>query len=111
MMSSLPSLSQSISPTPPLMDSTMYFLSGEEMCDTVRPAFCAISSKRGIDADELGSCVFCNGELAGSWAGEDCASSVAVSSDTAHRESVHKESRARIGRRLIIQGEFQWLLW
>src|ERR1700724_2983829 len=47
MMSSLPSLSQSIRPTPPLMDSTMYFLSGEEMCGTVSPAFWAKSSNCG----------------------------------------------------------------
>src|SRR5207245_6074760 len=38
MMSSLPSLSQSISPAPPLIDSTMYFFSGVEMCETVNPA-------------------------------------------------------------------------
>src|SRR5579863_5415886 len=46
-MSSLPSLSQSIRPTPPLIDSTIYFLSGEEICGTVRPAFWAISSNCG----------------------------------------------------------------
>src|SRR5437763_804424 len=47
MMSSLPSLSQSIRPTPPLKDSTIYFLSGEEICGTVRPNFSARSSNWG----------------------------------------------------------------
>jgi hypothetical protein len=37
-MSSLPSLSQSIRPTPPLTDSMMYFAAGEEMWETVKPA-------------------------------------------------------------------------
>src|SRR5580698_6001358 len=101
MMSSLPSLSQSISPTPPLMDSTIYFLSGEEICGTVRPAFWAMSSNCGIDC-ELGLGVFCDGELAG----EDCASSVAVSKPI-HRENVHTESKVRIGRGSIIQGRLR----
>src|SRR5213594_1793784 len=47
MMSSLPSLSQSISPAPPLMDSTMYFFSGVEMWDTVNPASLATSLNCG----------------------------------------------------------------
>src|SRR5271170_7451033 len=102
MMSSLPSLSQSISPTPPLIDSTMYFLSGEEMCGTVRPTFCATSSNCGIDCG-LGLGVFCGGEFAGGLAGEDCASSAAVSNPIP-RESVHTESKDRIGRGSIIQG-------
>ena len=34
----LPSLSQSMKPTPPLIDSIMYFFSADEMCDTERPA-------------------------------------------------------------------------
>src|SRR5208282_1129187 len=101
MMSSLPSLSQSINPTPPLMDSTMYFLSGEEMCATVRPAFCATSSKCGRDCGM--ACAFSIGELAGGVAGAVCANSVAVSSKPVQRE-VHTESEARIGRRQIIQG-------
>src|ERR1022692_2925593 len=107
MMSSLPSLSQSISPTPPLMDSTMYFLSGEEMCGTVRPAFCATSSNCGTDAGGAGSCAFCTGELAGGLAGAACASSIVVSSNPVGRESVHTESEARIGRGSIIQGGSQ----
>src|SRR5271170_5872109 len=102
MMSSLPSLSQSINPTPPLMDSMMYFLSGEEMCGTVSPAFCATSSNRGIDCEPR-SGAFSGGELAGGLAGEDCASTVGVSKPI-HRENVHAESNARIGRGLIIQG-------
>src|ERR1700733_3784421 len=103
-MSSLPSLSQSISPTPPLIDSTMYFLSGEEMCGTVSPAFCVTSSNCGIDCG-LGLGVVCNGEPAGGVAGEDCARGVGVSK-LIHRENVHTESKARIGRGSIIQG---WL--
>src|SRR5215469_9964399 len=47
MMSSLPSLSQSIRPTPPLIDSTMYCLSGVEMWGTVSPASRETSLKRG----------------------------------------------------------------
>src|SRR5260370_11314508 len=46
-MSSLPSLSQSIKPTPPLMDSIMYRLSEEEICETVKPACLLTSSNRG----------------------------------------------------------------
>src|SRR3984885_15747176 len=58
MMSSLPSLSQSMRPAPPLIDSTMYFLSGEEMCGTVRAAFAAMSSNWGtiLDASAGGAC-------------------------------------------------------
>src|ERR1700678_924551 len=37
-------------PTPPLMDSTMYFLSGEAMCETVSPARSEMSSKVGTGA-------------------------------------------------------------
>src|SRR5580698_5458150 len=97
MMSSLPSLSQSISPTPPLMDSTMYFLSGDEMCGTVSPAFCATSSNVGTGCSP-GFCVVDNDEPTADLAGEDCASSVALSSHPITRESVHTESSARIGR-------------
>src|SRR5271170_3361747 len=97
MMSSLPSLSQSISPTPPLMDSTMYFLSGEEMCGTVSPAPCAISSNCGTGCS-LGFCVLGDDELTGGFAGEVCASSIALSSHPIPRERVHTESSARIGR-------------
>src|ERR1700721_953579 len=46
-MSSLPSLSQSKRPTPPLMDSSTYLLSGEEICGTVRPLCRATSSNAG----------------------------------------------------------------
>src|SRR5438874_5846844 len=53
MMSSFPSLSQSIRPAPPLIDSTMYFLSGEEICETVSPACFAMSSKWGTLACPL----------------------------------------------------------
>src|ERR1039458_6391658 len=102
MMSSLPSLSQSMSPTPPLMDSTMYFLSGEEMCGTVSPAFCATSSNCGRRGG-LGSCFFCKGALAGDLEADDCASSVPVNSKPVHTESVHRESEARIGKKSIIQ--------
>src|SRR5437660_4064099 len=56
MMSSLPSLSQSIKPTPPLMDSMTYLLSGEEMCETVRPACLLTSSNRGVAGAALGLC-------------------------------------------------------
>src|SRR5215469_18737166 len=48
-MSSLPSLSQSNSPIPPLMDSITYRLSLDEMCGTVRPAEAAMSSKMGTE--------------------------------------------------------------
>src|SRR5260370_42485698 len=48
-MSSLPSLSQSIKPTPPLMDSIMYRLSEEEICETVKPACLLTSSNRGVE--------------------------------------------------------------
>src|SRR5258707_6493591 len=54
MMSSLPSLSQSIRPTPPLMDSTMYCLSGVEMCGTVRPTSRETSLKPGAWAQTVG---------------------------------------------------------
>src|SRR5438874_6955647 len=47
-MSSFPSLSQSMKPTPPLMLSMMYFFSGVEMCSTVKPARFVTSSKRGV---------------------------------------------------------------
>src|ERR1700693_1119581 len=97
MMSSLPSLSQSISPTPPLIDSTMYFLSGEEMCATVRPAFCATSSNCGRDG------AFSAGELAGGLAGAACAGNLAVRSEPVHRKKIHTETEAGIGRRSIIQ--------
>src|SRR5579864_9044630 len=53
-MSSLPSLSQSIRPTPPLMDSTMYCLSGVEMWGTVRPTSFETSLKRGTCAHRAG---------------------------------------------------------
>src|SRR5262249_37802626 len=46
-MSSLPSLSQSNTPTPPLMDSMTYRLSFDEIWDTVSPARAPISSKTG----------------------------------------------------------------
>src|SRR5947209_19370401 len=56
MMSSLPSLSQSISPAPPLMDSTMYFFSGVEMWDTVNPASLATSLNCGNGRLGAGGC-------------------------------------------------------
>src|SRR5438445_13106594 len=56
MMSSLPSLSQSISPAPPLMDSTMYFFSGVEMWDTVNPASLATSLNCGNGRLGAGVC-------------------------------------------------------
>src|SRR5579863_8052342 len=100
MMSSLPSLSQSISPTPPLIDSTMYFLSGEEMCATVRPACWAISSNFGRDAVELGGSVLC-AELAGDFCAATCASAIGFRSSPMNRENVHTEGAARIGRAII----------
>src|SRR5262245_2334195 len=48
-MSSLPSLSQSNTPIPPLIDSITYRLSFGEMCGTVRPAEDAMSSKTGTE--------------------------------------------------------------
>src|SRR6202044_2167396 len=98
MMSSLPLLSQSISPTPPLMDSTMYFLSGEEMCGTVRPAFCATSSNCGL-ACGLGSCDFCGGVPDGNFVGADCENSDVVRSNAIHAKRIHRESIARIRRK------------
>src|SRR2546427_3776935 len=56
MMSSLPSLSQSISPAPPLIDSTMYFFSGVEMCETVNPASLATSLNCGSGGLGAGVC-------------------------------------------------------
>src|SRR2546426_11182265 len=56
MMSSLPSLSQSISPAPPLIDSTMYFFSGVEMWDTVNPASLATSLNCGNGSLGAGVC-------------------------------------------------------
>src|SRR5204862_6093814 len=56
MMSSLPSLSQSISPAPPLMDSTMYFFSGVEMWDTVNPASLSTSLNSGNGSLGAGVC-------------------------------------------------------
>src|ERR1700722_13736788 len=98
MMSSLPSLSQSINPTPPLMDSKIYFFSGEEMCETVRPAFCATSSNCGRDGGRLRSCVFCDGETAGGFGGAAWAGSIEVSSNPGHSERIQAGSEARIGR-------------
>src|SRR5580704_4802138 len=103
-MSSLPSLSQSISPTPPLMDSTMYFLSGEEMCGTVNPAFAAMSSNCGRDAGRPVSCTFCGGGLAGGLAGAVCDSNIVESSNPVYRKNIHAENKGRIGWRSIIQG-------
>src|SRR5258708_11530343 len=76
-MSSLPSLSQSIRPTPPLIDSTMYFLSGEEMCGTVSPAFAATSSNCGT-AD----CVACGLEAA-----------ILANTKTLTNNSIHRASQ------------------
>src|SRR5262249_21366684 len=50
-MSSLPSLSQSNTPTPPLMDSMTYRLSIDEMWGTVSPARAPMSSKIGTGAN------------------------------------------------------------
>jgi hypothetical protein len=44
---SVPLLSQSMKPTPPLIDSTMNFLSGDAMWDTVSPARALMSSNTG----------------------------------------------------------------
>src|ERR1700704_3707045 len=84
-MSSLPSLSQSISPIPPLMDSTMYFLSGEEMCGTVKPAFWPTSSNCGT-----GAC--------GAWdlGGAICANTTAVANS-----SIHNVHQIRITREIV----------
>src|SRR5215469_843336 len=49
-MSSLPSLSQSMNPTPPLVDSTTYFFSGAPMCEVVSPAFSLTSSNFKVTA-------------------------------------------------------------
>src|ERR1700678_2755458 len=98
MMSSLPSLSQSIRPTPPLMDSTMYFLSGEEMCGTVSPAFRATSSNCGSGLGAL--CLVRNsGGDTGGLERAACANT-----NGARSSPVHKGSNVRIARRSIIQG-------
>jgi hypothetical protein len=54
MMSSFPSLSQSMNPTPPLIDSMMYLFSGEERCETVKPACLLTSSNLGIGGPDAG---------------------------------------------------------
>src|ERR1700733_15536130 len=51
-----PLLSQSMNPTPPLIDSTMYFFSGEAIWGTVRPAREAISSQTGMGERGLPVC-------------------------------------------------------
>lgn len=56
-ISSLPSLSQSKSPIPPLIDSITYRLSFEEMWLLVRPAGPAMSSKTGTGV-EAAACGF-----------------------------------------------------
>jgi hypothetical protein len=43
-------------PTPPLMDSTMYFLSGDAIWETVSTARTEISSKVGTGGAILGLC-------------------------------------------------------
>jgi hypothetical protein len=76
----------------------MYFLSGDEMCGTVRPAFCATSSNCGRGS-VLASSVFCTGAFIGAaWA----ASNVVVSRHPAEQEKIHDERGIRI-RRAIIQ--------
>src|ERR1700683_3935452 len=70
-MSWRPSLSQSKKPTPPLMDSRMYFLSGEEMCGTVRPACAAISSNTGGGGKGGSADLFCAVGFAGGGAGRE----------------------------------------
>src|ERR1700722_4431137 len=55
---STPVLSQSMKPTPPLMDSTIYFFSGEAMWETVSPAEAEISSKTGTASPDFGLCAF-----------------------------------------------------
>src|SRR2546427_709610 len=54
-MSKRPSLSQSNSPTPPLMDSRMYRFSPVEMCEAVSPTSFAISLKTGTGGKPLRS--------------------------------------------------------
>src|ERR1700691_3549083 len=111
MMSSLPSLSQSISPTPPLIDSTMYFLSGEEICVPVSPDFCATSSNHGMDCWERGSCASLTETdgVADGLAGAACASSIGVINNSVHRKSVHTESKHRIGRHRLYRVGFSRL--
>src|SRR5260370_34794677 len=98
MMSIFPSVSQSISPTPPLIDSTMYFLSGEEMCATVRPAFRAMSSNFGTDACALEGAFFGGVELGRDSLGATCARGTSVSNPkdrkncTPESESAQRES-------------------
>src|SRR6185295_5526932 len=89
MMSSLPSLSQSIRPAPPLMDSTMYFFSGVEMWETVRPASWATSLNRGT-----GDCA------AGACAGRDFGA--AVWADAQSGSNRPRERMARMTRRVVI---------
>src|SRR3984957_223171 len=55
---STPLLSQSMKPTPPLIDSTIYFFSGEAMCETERPAEAVISSKTGTAGADRGPWAF-----------------------------------------------------
>src|ERR1700722_15201637 len=100
MMSSLPSLSQSINPTPPLIDSTMYFLSGEEMCATVRAACWAMSSNFGSGAAGLGDCVSCEAGLRGLF-GATCESEIADGSNPTEKKIVHKKDAARMGMAII----------
>src|ERR1035438_1528711 len=85
MMSSLPSLSQSIRPTPPLIDSTIYFLSGDEMWETLSPAFCATSSNWGT-----GDC------LGGGGGGADCAGAL-----IAIHKPTHRPNQVRIGEKIF----------
>src|SRR6202171_4937033 len=56
MTSSFPSLSQSIKPTPPLIDSIMYRLAEEERCEAVSPACLLTSPNRGVGGAALGLC-------------------------------------------------------
>src|SRR5262249_16580632 len=62
-MSSLPSLSQSNTPTPPLMDSITYRLSLDEMWGTVSPARVPISSKMGTGVNAGIETPLCDADL------------------------------------------------
>src|SRR5262249_4651484 len=73
-MSSLPSLSQSNTPTPPLMDSITYRLSLDEMWGTVSPARVPISCKMGTGVNAGIETPLCDADLGPDF--EECGTSV-----------------------------------
>src|SRR3989442_785313 len=96
-MSKRPSLSQSNSPTPPLMDSRMYRFSPVEMCEAVSPTSFAISLKTGTGGKPLRSVLGRETPGAGlgtgtraAWKAWDCAASATAATELRTRKQTTK---------------------